>query len=271
MEVCGVEAATSQVGTNTGYFDFRVRFASRDEDGFAVAFKEVEACAVDGEFANGFGRANFGGEKCEGDGNGTRGVFVKEVTPISTGVGPAAEVVDEFGASDEFVREVAQNPFALVKAVGKVLLRGHAPNGHAGGGFIVGNDDILNVALAEVNEGGFDVGGVAVVNGQDVNVVGDASVEEVGAEVLGPKSARHLDTHFGVVLANFGGADAAEVEIGLDRRGGDFARHDFVEPFETPEASLEVLGKVAGGALPFGGFKGERKITRGVHTNGHDP
>ena len=101
--------------------------------------------------------------------------------------------------------------------------------------------------------------GVAVVNGQNVDMVCESRGQQRFPEGTGPQSARGL--HFERRIHRFGGLrrDPAESEVVVHRIAAEFSRADLVQPFEAGHLSLEGFGKPADDGFQLPLAERERK------------
>ena len=160
---------------------------------------------------------------------------------------------------------------ALEEAAAEHHLGTHLPGGEAGGVLVVGDEDALDPARLEVALRGHDAGEVLVVDRQEVDVLLDAGVQEVGAEVARPEAARELDLEVRIDRARGLGAGLADAKVGRDGIFALVARHDFVEPLPAPEAALVAARDRGHGLRP--GVRVERRRLEGevVHPDGQRP
>ena len=147
----------------------------------------------------------------------------------------------------------------------------HAPDGEARGGLVVRHLDIRDVALREIVLGRRDAREVGIVDRQEVDVLGDTGVEQVCAEVAGPKAARELHLEVRVNGASGLCTGLADAKVGRDGILALVARHDFVKPLPAPELALKALRDLRHGLRPCVRVKRRRLEAKIVHSLRQSP
>ena len=214
-----------------------------EENGLAVVLEEMADGLAEIELADRLRIGELALDDRERRGDRTRRAEVEHVAPVAARVGIAAEVGDERRAGAEFVRPAGHDVMALDER----LLEGHVrrivPDRIALRRLVVRDPHVLDAAHGQVVlrlTHAFERG---IVHRQHINVLRDTGIQQVDTVGVRPKAAGELADEVRIVLLDGLIADAADVDVFLDRILAGLAGHDLVQELEAVELALVALGE----------------------------